>query len=126
MPINKRKKKPSHYNKPRELLYKDEEQHYAVVNSKFGDGRYEVTLCETEEVKRAKIKGSIRKRSRVEIGSYVVVSKRDFDEKVVDILHLYTKEEAHQLLRYGEIVLKKQDNNEVEVEFDHTIDFEDI
>ena len=80
----------------------------------------------TEEIKRAKIKGSIRKRARVEIGSYVVVSRRDFDEKVVDILHLYTKGEAEQLLRYGEIVLKKQDNNEVEVEFDHTIDFEDI
>jgi len=124
MPKNKSKKKPSQYNKPRELMYKDDEQYYAVVNSKFGDGRYEVTLCETNEVKRAKIKGSIRKRARVEIGSFVVVSKRDFDENIVDILYLYTKEESEQLIRYNEIVIKKDEH--VEVEFDNNYVFEDI
>ena len=116
---NKKKKKPSQHNKQRELVYKDVDQHYASITNKFGDGRYEIMVTDTGETKRGRIKGSIRKRTRVEIGQYVLASIRDFDDKVMDIIHVYKPEESDNLKRYGEIVLQQaQKTQEDEIVFE--------
>ena len=70
---------------------------------------------------RGRLRGSIRKKTRIKLGDCVLFSYRDYDEKVVDIIHAYNDDEKSKLMRYGEIHKPKEEAETVggvEISFD--------
>ena len=116
----KKKKKPTQVA-ARELIFKDEEQEYGVITNILGDFRYDVNVPSTGKDVRGRLRGSIRKKTRITLGDCVLFSYRDYDEKTVDIIHAYKDDERAKLMRYGEIEKPKEEDetvNGVEISFD--------
>ena len=88
----------------RELVQKDDSQgqEYAQIQSKLGDCRFRLTCYDGIE-RIARLCGSIRKQSRLDVGNVVLISIRDFDETKADIIHKYTDDEARKLQDLGAI-----------------------
>ena len=94
---NRRKGKGTITN--RELVYKIVGQEYGQVTKSLGNGYMEV-LCFTSDgniPKRAHIRGKMRKRAWMAVGDIVLVSPRNFQDNVCDIILKYTSNEAHIL-----------------------------
>jgi initiation factor 1A len=116
----KKKKKPTQAA-ARELIFKDEEQEYGVITNILGDFRYDVNVPNTGKDVRGRLRGSIRRKTRITLGDCVLFSYRDYDEKTVDIIHAYKDDERTKLMRYGEIQKPKEEDetvNGVEISFD--------
>lgn len=108
------KKRSNNKSKKRDIFVPDDDQQFAVVKSMLGNGRL-MALCEDGIERLAKIRGSMRKgpnKTIVNKNDLIVVSARDFEDKV-DILHKYTHEEASNMFHMYEIpiILKKAYNN---------------
>ena len=85
----------------RQLVYKDFSQDYAYVNKIIGNGRVNLSINKKEVV--GIMRGNLkRKRQWVVVGNYVLVSKREFEDKY-DIIHVYTEDEIKRLKKNGEI-----------------------
>ena len=107
-------------------------EEYAIVTKKLGGGRFllRLNMKNTEIVGRLCGKMRYRKAKRknwVDVDSVVLVGLRDFQDNVVDIVHVYDSDEAKELRKSGKFIeetrLKKVvDDNEEEFMFD----FEDI
>lgn len=104
----------------RELIFKSDDQEYAVVIRALGNCRFEVKCIYDESLKIALVRGSMRKRKYVKTDDIVLVSRRDFDKNKVDIIHLYTIEEVRYLKAFKEL----PNNVEVNQEDEKEIDFE--
>ena len=81
------------------------------------------------------VRGSIKKKCRLNNGDIVLVSPRDYQNDVVDILHKYITEDIQKLKNYGElhkklinirdnISSKGKNNNDNEVNFEVNTDDE--
>jgi initiation factor 1A len=93
----------------RPLQEKDDNTEYGLVTKVLGGCRFIVKLnMQNKEVLghlRGKFtKGVNKKDNIVEINSVVLVSIRDFDDKVVDIIHVYKPDEIRQLKKSGQFV----------------------
>lgn len=120
----------------RELIFKEDMQEYAKILRLLGDRRLEVLLADGE-TSLARIPGQL-KRCKIKLDDVVLISRRDFQEGKVDVIHKYTEKEIKNLISYNEIPVKFGcassqitdeiqsdiifDNNDVEEE----IDFDDI
>ena len=116
----KKKKKPTQ-GPTRELIFKDDEQEYGTITNILGDFRYDLNVPNTGKDVRGRLRGSIRRRTRIKLGDCVLFSYRDYDEKVVDIIHAYNDDERVKLMRYGEIDKPKEEAETVggvEISFD--------
>lgn len=80
------KHKKSKTTMPSRTSLKQEGEMYALVEKMLGDGRASV-LTEEKEQKIGWIRGKIRKAAWITPNSYVIITKRDFDESKVDIVH---------------------------------------
>ena len=49
------------------------------------------------------IRGGIKKKMRIVVGSIVIVSLRDFEDGKCDIIYLYDKDEIKELIKLGEL-----------------------
>lgn len=81
------------------------DQEYAVVQDMLGNGRVR-TLCTDGIVRIGRIRGSMRKYAGkviIEKGDLVIVSRRDFEDDKVDIVHKYTHDEAMKLVKLKEL-----------------------
>lgn len=78
-------------------LIKDVGQEYAFVQDKFGDGRFNV-ICYDKVSRRATVRGSIRNSCRIQKGSLILVSLREFEEMKCDILYEYLPDDIEKLL----------------------------
>ena len=117
----KKKKKPSQLSQARELEFAGEQQEYGVITKILGDFRYDLNVPNTGKNVRGRLRGSIRKKTRIKLGDCVLFSYRDYDEKTVDIIHAYKDDEKAKLMKYGEI--KPPENNmEVEDGFEFSLD----
>jgi translation initiation factor 1A len=110
------KKRSNNKSKKRDFILPDEDQQFAVVKVMLGNGRMSV-LCEDNIERLAKIRGSMRKgpkKTIVNKNDLIIVSSRDFEDKV-DVLHKYTHEEASMMFRNYDIsdALKKAYNNNI-------------
>ena len=87
-----------------ELIFKDDEQHYAHVIKSLGSGRFDIE-CDDGTARIGKLRGNMRKSQWVSAGCIVLVSYRDFenDAPKADILLKYSDVAAKQLRRYGEL-----------------------
>jgi len=83
------------------MVEPEDGQEFGVVIKMLGNGRLNV-LCSDNIQRIAKIRGSMRKgtgKTIVEKGDLVLISRRDFEEDKVDIIHKYNHEEASILIR---------------------------
>ena len=82
------------------------------------DGEYRLKVTRQEEVKKdqiALIRGSIRKRCRIEVGNVILVSLREFEERKVDIIHAYKHDDVNTLRRQNKLPQSKIFENEIHV-----------
>ena len=84
------------------LLLKDDMQEYAKIVKPLGNRRMTVLLPDNTET-IAVIPGRFRKRSYITSNNIVLISRRGFEDKKVDIIHRYSVDEAKQLYKKLEI-----------------------
>ena len=86
----------------RTMIYKQDMEEYAQIIRMLGDRRVTVMFPNKEEF-IAMIPGRFRKRCWMKVGDVVVVSRRDFQDSKMDILHKYTDDEVKILAKEYEI-----------------------
>ena len=123
-------------------------QFYSKVNKKLGGGTFSVDvfipekrekkmvngelqdkIIRHEEVKKdqlALIRGSIRKRSRIEVGNIVLVSLREFEDRKVDIIHAYKNDDVNILRRQNKLPKCKIFENDEETDVNFEVDSDEI
>ena len=84
-----------------EDLIKTDDQEYARVLKINGGNRYDL-LC-YDNVNRLGISRGKINKTKVELGTIVLVSKRDFQDNKCDILHIYNSSEVQTLIEHGDI-----------------------
>lgn len=116
----------------RQLVLKDKDTNYAIVTKKFGNGRFSVRIPSKDKELIARLRGKFRRGSSkkdnlVDIDSVVLVSIRDFQESIVDIIHVYKHNEIRQLRKMGEFTEEIEDkSNDGNNEDDTPFDFDEI
>ena len=98
--IKNGKKRTNRDEKHRGIIEPDEFQEYAIVQDLLGNGRLRV-MCIDENLRIARIRGNMRKSTHkviIEKGDLILISRRDFEEDKVDVIHKYSREEAISLL----------------------------
>ena len=94
------KKRSYRANRNKETVYPDDDQCFAVVKEMMGNGRLNA-LCDDGVVRLGRIRGSMRSGPRKAIvskGDLILVSARDFEDKV-DVIHRYSHDEATMMFR---------------------------
>ena len=84
------------------LRFKEEGQEYAKVTKCKGNCRFDVTCCDGQD-RAAILCGGMRKRKFINQGDMVLVSLRDFQDSVCDIIDSYDENQARKLKGNGEI-----------------------
>ncbi|KAI0479611.1 nucleic acid-binding protein [Xylaria cf. heliscus] len=92
----------------RELLIKEVEQDYAVIEKALGSGRFSARSFDGTTkggvVRLAIRRGALRKLT-LQPGDIVLLGLREWQDSKADILHQYTTEEAWRLHSLGELPL---------------------
>ena len=140
----KKHKKAKNVVKVEKIVESDNEfQFYAKVNKKLGGGNFNVDvfipqkrkiiknedgsvvdkIVREEQLKKnqmALIRGSIRKRCRIDVGNIVLVSLREFEERKVDIIHSYRNDDVNYLRRSNKLpktsIFDNDDANDINFE----------
>lgn len=113
-------------------VFKEDEQEYGLVTKTLGNGRFSIRLnLQNKEVigrLRGKFRhGSSKKKNWVDVGTIVLVSLRDFEEDIVDIIYVYDDSETRRLRKNADIVFDcGRDENYEETSEQDTFEFEDI
>jgi translation initiation factor 1A len=90
---------------PQKTPLKGQDQDYAYVSKMLGDRRIMVALESapisegTKQEVMAKIPGSMRKRVWINVGDWVLVNIREFQEGRVDVVYKYTPNDVRLLVR---------------------------
>ena len=129
MPKKKSKIRNTAQRGREELVFKDDDQHYAHVIKSLGGGRFEIE-CDDRTTRIGKLRGNMRKSQWVSTGTVVLVSYREYGSEApsessghtkaslkADILLKYSDVAVKQLRRYGELewlVLKPDRGGRVE------------
>jgi initiation factor 1A len=98
--ISSGKKRTYRNRKNNEIIEPDEGQLFAVVKELLGNGRLNA-LCEDNVTRMGRIRGSMRSGPRkviVSKGDLIIVSQRDYEDKV-DVIHRYTHDESSSIFR---------------------------
>lgn len=102
----KSKKKGNNDQIMTKLIYKEEDQYYAVITKMLGDGRVMLKYINSDNrlvESMGIIRGKMRKRVWINVGNFVLVTDREFEKGKVDIVHKYSDRNVHSLKRDGEI-----------------------
>ena len=86
----------------RELILKEDMEEYAKIMKALGDRKLNVILCDGTEM-IAVIPGKFRKRCWMSAGDIILVSRREFQDNKLDVLHKYNDDEKQKLRRMNEI-----------------------
>lgn len=87
----------------RVLEVKGNMEEYGKISKKLGDKRMLVVLVDGQQMV-AHIPGRFtKKKIWVDIDSVVLVSRREFENDKMDIIHLYEHDEVKKLVKSGEI-----------------------
>ena len=122
---NRRKGKGSEFK--RELIFKSDGQEYGQITKSVGNGFMEI-MCFSSTgnvLRRAHIRGSMRKRVWMTLGDIVLVSTRDFQDNTCDIVLKYTSDEARILKNRKEIPETIEINKKDMVAEEPTVTFDD-
>lgn len=97
--IRNKKSRADRFEKKREIIFPEDGQEYAFVQELMGNCRLKV-MCSDGKVRVGRIRGSMRKSVHKVIinrGDIVIITKRDYEEDKVDIIHKYNAEEMNKL-----------------------------
>lgn len=97
----KRGKKQDFGARKLEIL-RGEDQEYAKVLERKGGPVMSVRLL-TGKTVNGIVRGSMRRRAWMKAGDIVLISRRNFQDSKVDIVHVYPLEHTHDLVNLGEI-----------------------
>ena len=86
----------------RKLVLKEDEQEYCQITKLLGSCRVEGN-CFDCKTRLCIIRGGIKKKMRILVGSVVIVSLRDFEDSKCDIIYLFDKDEIKELIKLGEL-----------------------
>jgi len=95
-------KKQNAHRGPAPISLKDEYQEYGKVTKVCGNCRFMVMLPDSKEY-LAVLCRRMFKRAWVSVDQIVLVSRRDFQENKVDIIHRYTDEDVRTLIQMNEL-----------------------
>ena len=111
----------------RELVIKEnkENEEYAFVKSKSGNGRF-VMNCQDGIERIGIISGKMRKRVWIEVGVLVLIVKWDFQDSKCNIIHKYDDSDIIKLSDMKELDSIFITNNKVESNFNEEYDDYDI
>jgi translation initiation factor 1A len=118
---NKRKAKKPTVNPNKSIVKKEESQEYARVTKMLGSCNI-LAICHDTKERRCRIRGSMRKRKWINVGDYILVSLRDFSDTVVDVIHVYEKQDIEYLQSIKEIDISNFNTEEDIVQSD-LVDF---
>lgn len=102
----------------KEKFIMEEEYEYGFVNQMMGNGRC-VIYCEDGKERLGRIRGSMRKyRAKVIISTndLIALTRREYEEDKVDIIHKFTFEEASHLLnkhKLPEMITKRMEKEQI-------------
>jgi translation initiation factor 1A len=103
--IRNSKARAQRNEKKREMMYPDKGQEYAYVQELMGNGRLKA-YCEDGNVRVGRIRGNMRNYKHKVIinrGDIILISKRDYEDDKVDVIHKYSFEEANKLSHQKEL-----------------------
>jgi len=86
----------------RDVVFKTDMEEYGKITKLLGNSRLIIMLPDGGEIMGI-IPGRFRKRCWMAVNDIVLVSKREFQERKVDVVHRYEKDEPHRLFTLGEI-----------------------
>lgn len=120
---------------PRKIQKPTDDQEYGLILKCLGGSRFSVKLQNGKTViakLRGKLRSSSKKKWNVDVDVIVLLSTRDFQENVVDIISVFDNNECRQLRKQG--IFSVTDNNEdihtesvvLSVEDDCGFEFDDI
>jgi initiation factor 1A len=89
------------------VIYKSDEQEYAIVEKVLGSCRFSLK-CSDGIPRLGILRGTMRKRKWVKADDYVLVSMRDFEPKKCDIIHVYPQYHRNKIKRF--IVIDDSDD----------------
>jgi translation initiation factor 1A len=98
----KHKRNKSHSSISKPLRLKDDDQQYAQIKKCKGNCRFDVFVFDGKE-RSAILCGSMRKRRFVKLMDVVLVSLRDFQDDICDIIDVYDDNEVIKLKQQKEI-----------------------
>ena len=112
MPKKKKGKREIKETK-RELVFKEDGQEYALVTKALGNKRFLVQCMDGKE-RLAITRGSMSHRRKVwvNVGDYVLVGLRDYQDDKCDIMAKYASDEARTLKAYGELPAEAKINED--------------
>ena len=89
---------------PKKADFGQGEVEYAKITKMLGDGRVSLSMIERNNESRiGVIRGSLYKKVFMGVGDIVLVGIRDYDQKTCDIIHRYTQDGIHELLKSDEL-----------------------
>ena len=98
----KKAKKSTGETDVRELVFKEEGQEYGQITKMLGGSKVEVHCI--DDVKRTCfIRNKIYKKVWLTTGDIVLISTRDYEKNVGDVIHKYLGDEIKNLKTYGEL-----------------------
>lgn len=133
MPKNAKKKKNNKNSRgdpaaARKIIEKEPGQEYACIIKRLGGPTLSVKCCDGT-LRLAKIRGSMMKRCWMKDGDWILVSLREYGEKV-DVIHKYNDDEVRYLRKAGEIFETRTKHDDdltiVEEENEDAFTFEEI
>jgi len=95
-------KKQNAHRGPMPLILKDEYQEYGKVTKVCGNCRFKVLLPDMREYLGVLCKRMF-KRAWINVDQIVLVSRRDFQEDKVDIIHRYNDDDVRSLIQMKEL-----------------------
>lgn len=109
----------------REMMYKDRDQDYAIVQKLCGDCRL-IGICQSDALERqCHIRGKMKKKIWIKVGDVILVAFREFEKDKCDVIHKYSDEEAKILRKHGEIraaIMEVEEKGMEENEFEFSLD----
>lgn len=111
----------------KQMEYADPDgQTYGVVEKALGMCRFSIA-CIDGITRKGCVRGAIQKKTRVEARDVVIVSLRDFDDSLCDIIYKYDSKGAAQLRKEGVIPNDKTCGVDVNEDDDGiTFDFDTV
>jgi translation initiation factor 1A len=122
------KKGGKHYKKGKkgiplrkELVIREsiEEEDYAFVTRKLGNGRFHLT-CQDNRERMGIISGKMRKRVWINVQDCVLIAKWEFQDEKCNIIHKYDANEVDRLQTMGELDSTFVNQNRLDSGFEDT------
>ena len=115
----KKHKRNKNYNiENKALRIKEEGQEYAQITNCKGNCRFDV-ICSDGKNRAAILCGSMRKRKYVQLNDIVLVSLRDFQDDVCDIIDNYDENNARKLKETNKLPFNIDEGSDLNTEMDN-------